>query len=112
MGIDWAVVVDKIPSVIIVLAFSAFALKMLKEFRIYIGEQQDRWMKHTEDRDTIYLDKLEKMGSNQSAGVVTLSKDIQAQTGVLTKLCEQMETNDALLEFIAEDVKTRQLRGD
>ncbi len=112
MGIDWAVVVDKIPSVIIVLAFSAFALRMLKEFRIERKEEQDRWMKHTEDRDTIYLDKLEKMGNNQSAGVVILSKDIQAQTGVLTKLCEQMETNDVLLGFIAEDVKTRQIRGD
>lgn len=112
MGIDWAVVVDKIPSVIIVLAFSAFALRMLKEFRIERKEEQDRWMKHTEDRDTIYLDKLEKMGNNQSAGVVILSKDIQAQTGVLTKLCEQMETNDVLLGFIAEDVKNRQIRGD
>jgi len=116
MGIDWAVIIDKAPEVVIVLAFSAFALKMLREFRIYIENQQLRWMKHTEDRDAIYLEKLEKIGNSQSAGIDTLSKDIQSQksllTAVMTKMCNQMETNDELLEFIAEDVKTRQIRGD
>ena len=108
MGIDWGVIVDKVPSVALVLVFVWFTLKMLREFR-----------EQSEKRDDAYLGKLSEVGNSQSNGMETVSKDIQvvssdiqAQTGVLTKLCEQMETNDDLLEFIAEDVKTRQIRGD
>lgn len=112
MGIDWAAIVDKVPEIAMVLLFSGFTLRLLREFRNYITKQDDDWREHTNGRDAIYLEKLEALGNKQSNGVEIISKDIQAQTGVLTKLCEQMETNDDLLEFIAEDVKTRQIRAN
>ena len=106
--IDWGVIVDKVPSVALVLVFVWFTLKMLREFR-----------EQSEKRDDAYLGKLGEVGNNQSEGMETVSKDIQvvskdvqAQTSVMVDMCKQMETHDDLLEFIAEDVKVRQIRGD
>jgi hypothetical protein len=106
--IDWGVIVDKVPSVGLVLVFVWFTLKMLREFR-----------QQSEKRDDSYLGKLSELGNSHSDGMETVSKDIQvvskdiqAQTSVMVDMCRQMDTNDDLLEFIAEDVKTRQIRGD
>jgi hypothetical protein len=112
MGIDWAVIVDKVPEIIVVLVFSGFTLKMLKEFRVYLTGQNERWRAHTAERDAVYLAGIADLSDKQSSGVEAVSKDIRAQTAVMTKMCDQMETDGKLLEFIAEDVKTRQIRGD
>jgi len=108
MGIDWTAIASKAPDVALVLVFVWFTLKMLREFR-----------EQSEKRDDAYLGKLSEVGNNQSDGMETVSKDIQvvskdvqAQTSVMVDMCKQMETHDDLLEFIAEDVKVRQIRGD
>lgn len=111
MGVDWASIIDKVPEIAMVLVFSGFTLKLLGEFKSYITKQDGAWRKHTSERDTVYLEKLEAIGNGQSNGVEIVSKDIQKQTDVMTKMCEQMETNDELLDFIAEDVKERQIRA-
>ena len=107
MNIDWVAIVSKVPDVAIVLVFVWFTLKMLREFR-----------EQSEKRDEAYLGKLDKVGNSQSECMETVSKDIQvvskdiqAQTNVMVDMCKQMETHDELLEFIAEDVKVRQIRG-
>ena len=109
--IEWAVIVDKVPSVAVVLLFVCFTLKMLGEFRDYLVKLHERWIKQSEDRDQVYLEKLGEVGNKQSDGIEVVSKDIRKQTVVMTKICEQMETHDDLLKFIADDVRARHIRG-
>lgn len=112
MMIDWVVITSKVPEVAMVLLFVWFTLKMLREFRSYLTEQNTNTAKHSKERDEAYLGKFKEVGNNQSKDMETVSKDIRTQTNVMTDICKQMETNDELLEFIANDVKTRQIRGD
>jgi hypothetical protein len=118
MVIDWVALINKVPEMVLLVVFIWFTLKMLEtssknakdimdDWKLYLSDQNERWRKYFKQRDDVYLAKLEATGDRHAREIEVISKDIQEQTGVLTKMVEQMAKHDELLKFIAEDVRER-----
>lgn len=96
MNIDWAVVIEKVPEVVMVLLFIWFSFKKDTSFENFLKA-----------RDAIFFKQLETVGSVHNKEIELLSRDLQKQTDVLTKVVDQMSDHTDLLKAIVEDAKRR-----
>lgn len=94
--IDWAAIVDKVPEIAMLLVFVWFTLRMVGLFKDFLKARDDTFFK-----------QLEVVGSMHNKEIELLSKDLQKQTDVLTKVVDQMSDHTDLLKSIVEDAKRR-----
>ncbi len=96
MNIDWGALIEKVPEVAIVLVFVWFTLKLIGLFKDFLKARDDTFFK-----------QLETVGNMHNKEIELLSKDLQKQTDVLTKVVDQMSDHTDLLKAIVEDTKRR-----
>lgn len=96
MNIDWVVLTGKVPETVIVLIFVWFTLKILSVFQDFLVA-----------RDASYLSNLIKVGDMHNKDLTAVSKDLQNQTAIMTKIVERMSDDTELLQFIAADARRR-----
>jgi hypothetical protein len=116
MAIDWAVIIDKVPSVAILLVFVWFTRDMVKSYRQnardvmdgwkeYLNAQNVSWQQFIDHRDELYLERLDASNQSHTGQLENLSQELCEQTKAMTKMVGQMDAHGDLLKFIAEDVK-------
>jgi hypothetical protein len=92
--IDWGTVIEKVPEVAMVLIFIWFTLKMLTMAKDFL---------HT--RDDAFFASLKTLEDRHNKEIESVSEDLQSQSTIMKKICDQMSAHTKLLKFIAEDVR-------
>jgi hypothetical protein len=116
MAIDWVAIVNKVPDVAILVIFVWFTREMVQsqresaasimsDWKGFIQAQNIGWQQFIEQRDTVYLDKLDVITNLDKLRLESLFKELSIQTAAMTRMIEQMSTYGDLLKYIAEDVR-------